>query len=419
MKKVLAIVIAMVMVFALFACGNGGTTTSPSPSASAPASAAPASEAPATEVPATEEPKSGAADIGFYDPTFDYSSNPRYKIAYMYSGTSVLYDMFSVAFEAWAKNMNIEYNSFSAADADTFLTTLQTYADQGYDGLLVDPDSTTYPATVEALNANNMPWMGCMSPAYDDNGKLLHPSVGFDNYGFGYDMFKWCIDYAKANWADATPENTGGMFIGYSVVPLLELRHTGSQDAWKDAGYPDANYFFLDGVTGDMTTQTGYNLAATTMAANPQIKYWIGCGFFDDYSVGIARAAADAGKADQTVCSTAGGSTLINQWDAGEESSWKSAIFSDQRLYGEPIIGGLYAMVSGQATAETLWPQWVNKGAGETYASLLLPTATITKDMYQDYLSFVDQYTGIDLYPYPETDKTFPVTMDPPASYAG
>jgi ABC-type sugar transport system substrate-binding protein len=417
MKRVLAIFIAMIMVFTLFACEGGGTTTSPSPKPSASPSTKPT--APATSgAPASESPK-GAVDIGFFDPSIDYTKTERYKIAYMYSGTSFLYDMFAKAFEAWALRMNVEFNSFSATDADQFLTTIQTYADQGYDGLLVDPDSTTYPAVVEALNDNNMPWMGCMSPALDDNGKLAHPSVGFDNYSFGYDMFKWCIDYAKANWPDATPENTGGLFIGYSVVPLLELRHTGTQTAWKDAGYPDKNYFFQDGVTGDMTTQTGYNLAATTMAANPQIKYWIGCGFFDDYSVGIARAAADAGKADTTVCSTAGGSTLINQWDAGEESSWKSAIFTDQRLYGEPIFCGLYAMITGQATAETLWPQWVNKGAGETYASLLLPSTTITKDMYKDYLAFVDQYTGIEQWPYPDTTKTFPVTMSPPASFAG
>jgi ABC-type sugar transport system substrate-binding protein len=234
-------------------------------------------------------------------------------------------------------------------------------------------------------------------------------------------MFKWCIDYAKANWPDATPENTGGIFVGYSVVPLLEQRHTGAANAWKEAGYPDSTFFFADGVTGDMTAQTGYNLSATIMAANPQIKYWIGCGFFDDYVDGIVRAAADAGKADTTVCSTAGGSSLINHWDAGETSSWKSAIFTDQRLYGEPIFCGLYAMITGQATAETLWPEWVNKAAGETYAQLLLPSTTITQDMYKDYLSFVDKYTGIVQYgQYGITDpKTYPTKQDPPASYKG
>ncbi len=154
-----------------------------------------------------------------------------------------------------------------------------------------------------------------MSPAYDDNGKLAHPSVGFDNYGFGYDMFKWCIDYAKANWADATPENTGvcssaTLLFRFSSCVTPALRMPGKTPAilmpttsssWCHRRYDHTNRL---------------QPRCHHQAANPQIKYWIGCGFFDDYSVGIARAAADAGKADQTVCSTAGGSTLINQWDA-------------------------------------------------------------------------------------------------------
>ena len=329
--------------------------------------------------------------------------------------------MFATAFQALADRMNVEFNAFSATDADQFLTTIQTYADQGYAGLLLDPDSTVFPAVYDLMNELKLPWMGCMNTAYAEDGTRLHPSVGFDNVGFGRDMFQWCIDYAKKNWPDATPENTGGLFIGFSVVPLLEMRHTGAHDAFIAAGYPEANFFFGDGVTGDMTGQTGYNLAATTMAANPQIKYWIGCGFFDDYTDGIARAAEAAGKGEQTVCCPAGGSSLINQWDAGTDGPWKSAIFTEQRLYGEPIFCSLYAMITGQATAETLWPQWVNHGANEKYASLLLPSTTITKDMYKDYLSFVDKYTGIIQYAkYGITDpKDYPVTIDPPASFKG
>jgi ABC-type sugar transport system substrate-binding protein len=413
MKKVMAILIATLMVFSLFACSS--TPASTSPSASASASTAPSGDTSASPSAA------GNVEVGFFDSSVDYTKNTKYKVAYMYSGTSVLYDMFSKAFEGWAKRMNVDYNSFSATDADQFLTTIQTYADQGYNGLLLDPDSTTYPAVVSLMKDVKLPWMGCMSGAYDDSGKLVHPAVGFDNVGFGHDMFQWCIDYAKKNWPDATPENTGGIFVGYSVVPLLEQRHTGAHDAFIAAGYKESNFFFADGVTGDMTAQTGYNLSATIMASNPNIKYWIGCGFFDDYTDGIVRAAADAGKSDTTVCSTAGGSALINHWDAGETSSWKSAIFTDQRLYAEPIFCGLYAMMSGQATAETLWPEWVDHSKGETYANLQLPSTTITQDMYKDYLSFVDKYTGIVQYSqYNITDpKTYPTKLEAPASYKG
>ena len=54
MKKVLAMILALAMVFALAACG--GTTETEAPATDAPATEAPATEAPSTEAPATEAP---------------------------------------------------------------------------------------------------------------------------------------------------------------------------------------------------------------------------------------------------------------------------------------------------------------------------------------------------------------------------
>jgi ABC-type sugar transport system substrate-binding protein len=422
-KKVFTITLALLLAFSLFACAKT-TTPSPSPSASvskapSPSASASASASPGASPGASASPGAKPAEVGFFDPSIDYTKQKNYKVAYLYSGTSALYDMFSKAFALWATRTNCTYNDYSTSDADTFVSTIQTYADQGYNGLLVDPDSTIYSRVSDLLTDLKMPWMGCMAPPLDADGKLIHPNVGFDNYAFGNDMFQWCIDYGKANWQDMTADNTGGMFIGYSVVPVLELRHNGAHDNFIKNGFAEKNFYFLDGVTGQMDAQTAYDLSSATMSAHPDIKYWIGCGFFDEYSVGIARAADAAGKAANVVCSTAGGTSLINQWDAGEENSWKSAIYTDQRLYAEPIFNGLYAMMSGKASAESLWPEWVNHSKGDKYASLQLPSTTITKDMYKDYLCFVDKYTGIPLYEKygVANPKTYPTTKEVPASY--
>ena len=362
-----------------------------------------------------------SVEVGFFDPSIGYSKAENYKIAYVYSGSSALYDMFSKAFATWAERLNCTYNDFSTSDADQYINTIQTYYDQGYSGLLLDPDPTIYSRCADLLDELNMPWMGCMDAALDANGKLLHPSVGFDNYAFGNDMFQWCIDYAKTNWKDATIDNTGGMFIGFSVIPNLEVRHQGAKDNWLKNGYKDSNFYFLDGVTGQMDAQTAYDLASPTFSAHPEIKYWVACGFFDEYCAGIARAAEAAGKSAQTISCSTGGTSLITQWDGGDDSSWKAAVYTDQRLYAEPIICGLYAMMTGKATAETLWPEWVNKANGDKYASMELPATILTKDMYKDYLSFVDKDTGIVLYDkYGITNpKTYPTSMEVPASYKG
>ena len=62
MKKILALMLALCMVFALAACGEAASDPSADPESEAPASEAPASEAPASEAPASEEP---AADGEF------------------------------------------------------------------------------------------------------------------------------------------------------------------------------------------------------------------------------------------------------------------------------------------------------------------------------------------------------------------
>ena len=62
MKKILALVLALFMVFALAACGEAASDPTDAPESEAPASEAPASEAPASEAPASEEP---AADGEF------------------------------------------------------------------------------------------------------------------------------------------------------------------------------------------------------------------------------------------------------------------------------------------------------------------------------------------------------------------
>ena len=58
MKKILALMLALCMVFALAACGEAASDPSAAPESEAPASEAPASEAPASEAPASEAPAS-------------------------------------------------------------------------------------------------------------------------------------------------------------------------------------------------------------------------------------------------------------------------------------------------------------------------------------------------------------------------
>jgi ABC-type sugar transport system substrate-binding protein len=398
-KKSLAMILALLMIFSLFACGKTDGTASPSPTTTGGTATAPGVN----------------ENIGYYDPNYDYSQH-NFDVVYMMSNTGVLYDMFDKAFGEWAKKANVNYSSFSAnGDNDLFLTTIETYASQGVDGFIFDADNTIYPAVVDVVESLGIPWMSGMAEPLDSNGERAHPVVGFNNLDFGHQMANYVIDYQRKHWPDAKLEEIGLLSMDFSLSPQVHERTVGAEEIWLKEGFLKDNFVVVDGATsGSFNAEGGFNLAQPAFASRPDIKYWLVTAFMDDYADGAARAAEQANIADRTVITTCGGSGLINHWDAGEESPWKSAVYSAQILFGEGIFFALYAFMSGQATPETIFPGW--KAPGEKYAYVDLPTFIIEKDTYKEYMEWVDSYTGINLSPYDAEYKgtQFPARKDPP-----
>jgi ABC-type sugar transport system substrate-binding protein len=409
MKKIATIVLALFITLAFASCHSNDSASETSPpdagdSAVPGTAAVTASPDSAAETAESTPPASPAqSDLGYFDPDYDYLANPKYEVVYMMNITSVNGDMFSKAFKAWADKANCGYIDFcSNSDNDLFLVTIDTYVNQGMDGFLMDPDVTIYPRIDEVANEYGLNWMPCTGEPRGDDGLLCHPTVGFDNYQYGVDMAGWAIEYAKKTWPEAKPEEIGMLSVGFSLVPQLNDRTIGAKDEFLKE-YPDneANFFTGDGATVNLfNADTAFNLAGPILAGNPSIKYWLICTTHDDYADGAARAAEQVGISQNCVVTTCGGSGLINHWDAGEDSCWKSANYCAQTLYAQPIFFALYAFMSGQATPETIFPEWLDTSGGEKYAYLKLPSFFIEKDNYREYMEWVDVYTGINWSPY-------------------
>ncbi len=415
MKKVLAILIAVLMVFSLFACDGGGdaqdsdsaepseqAVTSPDEITLVDEGSTDADDPADKETESVEiEPEAGS-EIGFYDSNYDYSANPTYKFVYMISQTGVLYDMFNKAFEEWANLANVEYSHYCAnGDNDLFLTTIETYAAQGVDGYLFDADNTIYPAVKGVMDDLGLQWISCMAEPLDDEGNRCHPVAGFDNYKFGVDMANYVIEYARVTWPDASVDEVGMLSMDFSLSPQIHDRTTAANDVFVAEGYNQENFFVADGAsTGLLNADTGYNISGPIFAGNPQIKYWLICACLDDYADGAVRVAEQNGFDENCVATTCGGSGLINHWDAGEESAWKSAVYCAQTLFAEPIFFALYAFVNGDTTPEEIWPEWIDTANGYAYAYHDLPTFIIERDTYKEYMEWVDNYTGINWSSY-------------------
>ena len=195
MKKVLPILLALALLFSLAACGgqaakpaDTGKQSSDTPAAK-PADAGEDSSGTPETKPADGSEASAKApkELGFYDPDFDYTQYPKYKVAFLSMTAGETWDVYDVAYAHWCEKMNIDYTHIWAPtqySAEEFLSGMQTFIDQDYDGLILEA-SNTIPRAADILNKAGVQWVCGLSVPRDDTGTMLHPAIGFDNYDVG------------------------------------------------------------------------------------------------------------------------------------------------------------------------------------------------------------------------------------------
>ncbi len=435
MKKLLAIVIAMLMVLSLFACGSKepGASTAPETS-KAPESVAPATSVEPTKIEETDQVNTGDYGddpldyVGFFDPEYDYTQNEKYTIQYMSGGTGGIYDMFDSAFRHWAGRMNMTYNDmWVGTEGDVIINTLETFISQGVKGFLMDIDPALFNRIDEICDEKGVYYIGCMSPARDyedETMPMIGPFVGFDYKWFGRRMGEELIKYAETNWPDVPMEEIGFIGVDYSTYPALHDRCVGAYDVWVEKTGLADNYYQADTVTLGMTLDAATTLVTGILSTETQYSHWLCATLYDALATGAAAAFETVGLADNACVTSVGGADQVTQWDSGVETCWRFSMYTAQSVYAEPIVGALYAFLTGQATPETIWPSWVNPadhGAGDDrYASLLLPSYVMNHDNYKLMLEWSDVYSGTDEYPYDSTGltrDTFNARMNIPDSY--
>lgn len=437
MKKLLALLLAVCMGLAVAACGGTATTGTPAPAestnppASTSVAATPSSIAPTAPLTEEDTGTDPLDKVGFYDPNYDYTQNKRFKVAYMCIGMSVFNNDFDKSYAHWASLSNVEYTGiWSASDNDNFLTQIRGFKDQGYDGLLMDPDMMIYPSIADICSEIGMCWMGGMGAAmrYKEDGTpngLVHPYVGFDHITFGIECGNKLLEYASQAWPDVPLSDIGFLCVDFAISPPLHQRVQGAMQAWTEAGVPESNQFIAD-VGSSMTLDTAQNVATAQLTTNAQFDYWLVLGVIDDFAQGAANALENLGLADNACIVTVGGTMLRAAWDEGRTSAWRYALTTPNAIYGEPIFFALYAFMSGQATPETIWPSWVNhnpeavKYYGETYAQLLLPSYWMDQENYKKLHAWADVYAQDNTYGYPTegiTRDLFPSRLAVPDYY--
>jgi ABC-type sugar transport system substrate-binding protein/predicted small lipoprotein YifL len=431
-KKLLAAILALTLLFTLAACGGGGNT---SPSGDAGTDASPSDtggEAPEgdqqPESPAGGgEPADVPEDISSMNPLdlvgrySNYAGRtdlPSYKFIYFSVG-SLPYNLeFADGMKLWAEKVGSTCDAYHATDDTDFMNQLATLGEQGYDGVIVDPNALMYEQTAKILDEQGLQWVGAMGTAivFDETFQskgLIHPYIGFDDVTVAQMSVDKLVEHAKTNWPDVGLDEIGFITLDFSIAYQLSLRARSGVDQWRNVhGGTDDNTF-----TGDpgqmMATDDSRNAVVSIVSAHPEFDYWIVYGVIENMALGAASGLEEQGiPVDRCAVNYMGGNSAQIQWAAGQETAIKYVLDTPTIIYSEPLFFTCYAFVNGDATPESIYPSWRNPDPyfGQDYATLMLATFWKDPTNFNDIAAWANAYIGADYYEVGETSK--PITAD-------
>ncbi|SHI03502.1 hypothetical protein SAMN02745823_02053 [Sporobacter termitidis DSM 10068] len=393
MKKVISACFAILLIFSLFACSGkvaGDNTGSPSPTSpsTSPSAASPSASA------ASPTPSAPTDSIGIYDPDKDYSSREPYKVVYLSYQAGAFGQTIDDNFKGWSTLLNLDYAHMDAQTMDDFYNQLQVYADQGYDGYILDGDPTTGSRTLDLtkeLGIKN--WMTATSALKNDDGTMMWPAVTLDSEAIGEKQTQWLYNNYTEYFGEIDTKQLGYIYVDYSVIPNLHESEVGAENKFKELFkdiYP-GNFFVADLAGEQFTADAAYNKVSPIMSSHSEIKYWMIAADNELYGTGAARAQEALGYTSKNAITISiNGDSLYTSWDTGYDGCWVAAVCSPMKMFTGPIINALVSMMDGGVTAETLWPEYV--AAGNKYAENKVLTEVLTKDNYKAYLAEVDKY---------------------------
>ncbi len=394
MKRITAVVLALILAFTLFSCGNN-TSSSPSASESAaPSSAAPESAAASESATPSEEVQTGdmGGTIGYVTDEVDHFSRDPYKLVSLSLNTATTYvQMINDNLENWGTVLNYSISIFNAnQDYDAYLNEMNVQAGLGADGLICGMDISLMPRVYELCEELGVAYVGGPTAFTDDDGHVIAPSVNQDEYGNGAMTMQWLADNYTNYWSDTLDVTKLGLvIIDFSAVDGIHARLPGVQDVFQ-AEFPEAaeNIYICDLLShpSGFSNIAATDLTAATITAHSEIEKWFVVGLVDDWAVGATRAVESLGKEDSVLVASDQADAFIAEMNTGYEGSVYVAgcAISTAELSGA-MAACVVAILDGRATPETIWPEWVREG--DSYPCIDLPGTMITKDNYQQWLT--------------------------------
>ncbi len=406
MKRLLCIVLAMIMCLSLLSCGEKPVqdeTTPPVPDAT---------EEPVTDTETETKEEEPPVDpktiwngtlehrdeVGFFNPDYDYSANPRYKVCFFADGPHTGLEEYDAVISHWCEKMNIEYDGLIISKARETGIELEIIANE-YDGvILYYPTPFKAAAYAEALNSGSCEWMtvGEIRDNEKDERPLMRPVLNYGDFGISQGV-GYLKNYVSENWPDAQPSEIGFLYMGCTGAEKLEDRERMFLEEVESQMPELSGNLIRIEMNTDNTAEWMYNEA---LRDNPQYKYWLCMMIMGSLNYDISDAFEKRGLTENAAVYR-----IIDPFDAWHTNgyeAYRTVTIVPLVMELEPVVSALYAFMNGDATPETIWGGDENGYGVLDFGSAYL----VTKENYKDFLGKVNEYAGGLIYDLDEEHVT-------------
>ena len=230
---------------------------------------------------------------------------------------------------------------------DKYMTALDTAISRKVDVLIVcPPDQKLSQVTVDRCNAAGIKVMADDDGLIDENGVHIAPALELDAYIVGEGIGDYLGKYYPANDMQANYAATAFMLMNMPEVSSCVPRSEGARDKFLEL-VPAFEMSRVIRADYDGTSEKGFNVAAATITANPQFKYWIVMAPNDEGAQGGTRALEQAGIDKNAIVAGVGGYLAKDEFKK-DYSAFKATAYID------PVLDGTIAANAAM--------DWIEKG---------------------------------------------------------
>lgn len=319
MKKLIALLLAMVMVLSMAACG----AKEEAPAETQAAAAAPEA---ATEAPEAPAAPTSLNIYGIYKSESPYFVNEAASIEKTLNDKGAEY------------GIDVTWHFLNCdGDAEKYMTQIDTAIADNADAIVTCiPDQTMSEAVVAKCEAAGVPIIACDDPLKDGSDAKLAPWFGIDAYNIGYAAGEWMSAYATENNL-VEDETVAILYMTMNTTSSCVPRTEGEKQAIADnlGDAMAARTYEVDYIT---TMEDAYNGASAMIAGHPEVKTWLVMVASEQGALGVASAIENAGLAETSCVVTLGCDETTGHWEEGNYAVIRAAAYFSGKVVGKAAI---------------------------------------------------------------------------------